>query len=69
MIISQRQRIRPDGDTLVIDAAALPDGTIIPVGIPTDIPQGTLTVLADGTVTLEPARDVFGWTRHLWLYD
>ena len=50
----------PDGDTLVIDAVALPDGTIIPVGTATEIPQGTLTVLSDGTVTLEPARDLFG---------
>ena len=50
----------PDGDNLVIDAVALPDGTIIPVGTVTEIPQGTLTVLSDGTVTLEPAPDVFG---------
>ncbi len=57
----------PDGDTLVIDAVALPDGTVIPVGTPTDIPQGTLTVLSDGTVTLDPTPDlsgpvIFGYT-------
>ena len=59
--------VDPDGDTLVIDAVALPDGTVIPVGVPTEIPQGTLTVMADGTVTLDPAPDfsgsvIFGYT-------
>ncbi|WP_233349903.1 Ig-like domain-containing protein [Litorimonas cladophorae] len=49
-----------DGDVLIVDAVALPDGTIVPVGIATEIPQGTLTVLVDGTATFEPAADLFG---------
>ena len=30
----------PDGDDIVVDMVALPDGTIVPVGVATDIPEG-----------------------------
>jgi len=50
----------PDGDVLVVDAAALPDGTVLPVGEAVEIPQGMLTLMADGTVTLDPHPDTFG---------
>ena len=50
----------PDGDVLVVDMVALPDGTIIPVGVATEIPEGTLTVNADGSVTFEPRLNYFG---------
>ncbi len=50
----------PDGDDLVIDSVALADGTIVPVGVATDIPQGSLTVNADGSVLFEPRLDYFG---------
>ena len=57
----------PDGDTLVIDAAALPDGTIIALNTPTVLPEGTVTIQTDGSVTFDPADDfngpfVFGYT-------
>ena len=57
----------PDGDTLVVDAAALPDGTILPIGTPIELPEGELTILADGTVDFIPTADfsgtlVFGYT-------
>ena len=50
----------PDGDVLVIDMVALEDGTIVPVGTPTAIPEGTLTVNADGTTEFEPRLNFFG---------
>ncbi|WP_418152336.1 tandem-95 repeat protein [Litorimonas sp. RW-G-Af-16] len=50
----------PDGDTLVIDAVALPDGTVIPVGVATLIPEGTLTVNSDGSTTFSPRLNYFG---------
>ena len=57
----------PDGDVLMIDAAALPDGTVLPIGTPIDLPEGTLTIFADGTVNFVPTADfsgqlVFGYT-------
>ena len=56
-----------DGDILVIDAAALPDGTILAVGTPINLPEGELTINADGTIDFIPASDlsgklVFGYT-------
>ena len=50
----------PDGDEIFVDMAALPDGTIIPIGVATEIPEGTLTINADGSVTFEPRLDFFG---------
>ncbi len=58
----------PDNDGMsVIDTAALPDGTLIPIGIPTVIAEGILTVNADGRVEFEPAPNfngplTFGYT-------
>jgi len=49
-----------DGDDLVIDAVALSDGTIIPLGVATEIPQGTLTVNSDGSTFFEPSLNFFG---------
>ncbi len=57
----------PDGDVLMIDAAALPDGTALPIGTPIDLPEGTLTIFADGMIDFIPTPDfsgqlVFGYT-------
>ena len=57
----------PDGDDLIIDMVALPDGTLIEIGEPTQLEQGLLTVNADGSVEFEPALNytgqfVFGYT-------
>jgi len=58
----------PDDDGMsVIDMAALPDGTLIPIGVPTVIAEGILTINADGTVVFEPALNfngplTFGYT-------
>ena len=40
----------PDGDDLVVDMAALPDGTVLPIGEPVALPEGVITLNADGTV-------------------
>jgi len=50
----------PDGDDIVVDMVALPDGTIIPLGVATDIAEGTLTVNEDGSVLFEPRLDYAG---------
>ena len=57
----------PDGDPIVIDMVALTDGTIIPLGVPTEIPEGTLTVNTDGSVSFDPRLNfngpvTFGYT-------
>ena len=57
----------PDGDDLVVDAVALADGTIVPIGVATTIPEGTLTVNANGSFTFDPALNfngpvTFGYT-------
>ena len=56
-----------DGDTLTIDAVALPDGTAIEIGVATQLEQGLLTVNSDGTTRFEPALNfagqlIFGYT-------
>gem|GEM_PF-4266547 len=50
----------PDGDALSIDAVALPDGTVIELGVPTQTEQGLLTVNTDGSVDFVPALNVTG---------
>ncbi|WP_371396900.1 Ig-like domain-containing protein [Fretibacter rubidus] len=57
----------PDGDALVIDSAALPDGTVIPLGVATVVTQGIVTINPDGSVVFDSADDfngdfVFGYT-------
>ncbi len=57
----------PDGDSLTIDVAALPDGTLIEFDVPLDVPEGQVTLSADGNLVFEPARNfngvfAFGYT-------
>lgn len=57
----------PDGDVLVVDAAALPDGTALVIGAPNVLREGVLTIAADGTVDFDPALNyngplIFGYT-------
>lgn len=49
-----------DGDILVIDAVALADGTVIAVGETVTVPEGMLTVAANGDISFVPAPDYFG---------
>ena len=56
-----------DGDTLSVEAVALPDGSLLPVGEAVVLPEGVLTVNADGSFAFDPAPDfngtfVFGYT-------
>jgi hypothetical protein len=59
--------IDPDGDDLSVDAAALADGTPLLIGTVNTLPDGDLTIAADGTVAFDPAENfngdfIFGYT-------
>jgi hypothetical protein len=49
-----------DGDVLTVEALALPDGSLLPIGSPIDLPEGVLTVNADGSYSFDPAPDYNG---------
>ncbi len=50
----------PDNDALIIDMAALADGTILPIGEAVTLPEGIVTLNRDGTVDFTAAPDFNG---------
>jgi VCBS repeat-containing protein len=50
----------PDGDALTVTAVRLSDGTVVPFGTLTTLPQGDLTVNSDGSIDFDPTLNFNG---------